>query len=160
MQRRVQTVDPQLPFARFRTIDDLRAEAVAGQRAEAILLGSLAALAVLLAAIGLYGLVAGSVTERTRELGIRLTLGATPYQITMAAALPGIALGIVGVSIGLLVGRLGGTAMRSLVWGVAIGDPLTFVLTAGAVLVVVVIATLVPALRIVRLNPIRALRNS
>jgi len=160
MQRSLQAVDLQLPFAKFRTVDDLRGEAVAGQRAETILLGSLAGLAVLLAAIGLYGLVASSVAERTRELGIRLALGATAFQAAMAAAVPGVVLGIAGVVIGVALARLGAAAMRSLVWGVAVTDPLTFVLAAGAVLLVAVVATLVPVLRIVRLNPIKALRTS
>src|SRR5439155_9783103 len=74
MQRAVESVDPLLPFAKFRTLDDVRSEAVATQRAQTVLLGALAVLALLLAAIGLYGLVANTVAERRRELGIRLAL--------------------------------------------------------------------------------------
>jgi len=160
MQRAVESVDPLLPFAKFRTFDEVRGEAVATQRAQTLLLGTLAGLALLLAAVGLYGLVANSVAERTRELGIRLALGARPGQAVAAAALPGLALAIVGVAIGLVAARVGTYAMRHLVWGVSVTDPLTFAIAAAAVLVVAAIATLVPAVRIVRLNPIKALRTS
>jgi putative ABC transport system permease protein len=160
MQRAVRSVDPLLPFAKFRTLDEVRGEAIATQRAQALLLGTLAGLALLLAAVGLYGLVANSVAERTRELGIRLALGATSGQAVLAAAIPGLVLAGVGVSIGLVAARLGARTMQHLVWGVTVGDPETFMVSAGAVLIVAAIATLVPALRIVRLNPIRALRNS
>src|SRR5262249_19660830 len=92
MARAAAAVDPLLPFAKFRTIDDVRSEAVATERAQTMLLGALAGLAVLLAAVGLYGLVANSVAERTRELGIRLALGASSRQAIAAAATPGLAL--------------------------------------------------------------------
>jgi predicted permease len=160
MQNAVASVDPQLPFTTFRTLDAVRGEAMAAPRAQAWLLGTLAGLALLLAAVGLYGLVANSVAERTRELGIRIALGATSRQAVVAAAVPGFALAIIGIVIGLIAARLGATTLRHLVWGVTVTDPLTFALAAGAVLMVAAIATLVPALRIVRLNPIKALRTS
>jgi predicted permease len=160
MQRAVQSVDPLLPFATFRTFDEVRARAVATQRAQALLLGALAALALLLAAVGLFGLVASSVAERTRELGIRMALGSTSSRAVAVLAVPGVALALIGVAIGLAVARAAATILRHLVWGVSAGDPLTFVLAAAVVLMVAVVATLVPALRIVRLNPIKALRQS
>lgn len=158
MEKAVRGVDPLLPFAKVRTLDEVRGEAVSTQRAQAMLSGSLAALALLLAAVGLYGLVASSVAERTREFGIRMALGATARQAVAAAAAPGAALGAVGVALGLLGARLAATTMRSLVWGVSVGDPMTFAVAAAIVFLVALVATIVPALRIVRLNPIRALR--
>jgi ABC-type lipoprotein release transport system permease subunit len=110
------------------------------------LLRPLAALALLLAAVGIYGLVANSVAERTRELGIRMALGATPMQTLRVAAAPGLVLGAAGV-------------LQSLVWNVSVGDPMTFALAAGAVLLMAIVATLTPALRILRLDPVRALRQ-
>jgi predicted permease len=160
MQRAVQSVDPQLPFAKFRTLDDVRGQAVATPRAQAALLSTLAGLALLLAAIGLYGLMASSVAERTRELGIRLALGASSRQAIVSAAAPGLLLGAIGVAAGLAIARAGATTMSHLVWGVSVNDPLTFALAAGAVLLVAVIATLVPAVRIARVNPIKALRQA
>ena len=159
MQRAVEAVDPLLPFAKFRTIDDVRREGVATQRAQAMLLGSLAALAVLLAAIGLYGLVANAVAERTRELGIRLALGATSRQAIAAAAAPGLVLALTGSAIGVVIAVFSATVLRSLVWGISTTDATTFAAAVGTVLVVALVAVLVPALRIVRLNPIRALRQ-
>ncbi len=98
MQQAVESVDPLLPVAKFRTLDEVRGEAVATPRAQALLLGTLAGLALLLAAVGLYGLVASAVAERTRELGIRLALGATPRQAIAAVALPGLALAGIGAA--------------------------------------------------------------
>jgi predicted permease len=158
MQRAMEGVDPLLPFAKFRTFDEVRREAVATQRAQAALLTTLAALALLLAATGLYGLVANSVAERTRELGIRLALGATTLQAVAAAAAPGFALAAVGVVIGVVAARATAVTLRHLVWGISVADPATFLVAGATVLGVAALAALVPALRIVRLNPIRALR--
>jgi len=160
MQRAVQSVDPLLPFAKFRTLDDVRGETLAMQRAQAMLLSVLATLALLLAAVGLYGLVATSVAARTRELGIRLALGATTPRAIVAAAGPGIVLSFVGVVIGLGAARLAVRIVQRFVWGVTTGDPLTFAATGAVVFAVAAFASLVPALRVVRLNPIRALRQT
>jgi hypothetical protein len=86
METAVRNVDPLLPFAKVRTLDDVRGEAVKTERAQAMLLGTLAGLALVLAAVGLYGLVASSVAERTRELGIRIALGATRSRTIADAA--------------------------------------------------------------------------
>ena len=158
MQKAVAAVDPLLPVVKFRTLDDIRGEAVATPRAQAMLLGTLAGLALLLAAVGLYGLVASGVAERTREIGIRMALGASSRQTIASAALPGFFLALAGVAIGGIAARLGASTLRHLVWGVSVADPLTFIVAIGAVVIVAAIAALVPALRIVRLNPIRALR--
>ena len=160
METAVRNVDPLLPFAKVRTLDDVRGEAVKTERAQAMLLGTLAGLALVLAAVGLYGLVASSVAERTRELGIRIALGATRSRTIADAAAPGFVLAVIGVVVGLLVARAGASVMQSLVFGVSIHDPLTFALAGGIVFGVAIVATLVPALRIARLNPIRALRQA
>jgi predicted permease len=158
MRKAMQAVDPLLPFSKFRTFDELRREAVATQQAQAALFGMLAGLALLLAAVGLYGLVAGAVAERTRELGIRIALGASTWRAVSVAAAPGVILGAIGVAAGLAAGRFGANLLRHLVFGVSVGDPLTFATAGVTVLVVALVAALVPALRIVRLNPINALR--
>jgi predicted permease len=159
MQRAVQGVDPLLPFAKFRTLDDVRGEAVATQRAQAMLAAMLAALALALAAVGLYGLVANSVAERTRELGIRMALGASTLRAMVSAALPGASMALIGVIVGLAAARGVAQLLRRLVWGVSVTDPTTFVLAAALVLFVAVVAAVVPAARIARMNPVRALRT-
>src|SRR5919201_894844 len=108
MQQAVGAVDPLLPFATVRSLDDVRGEAIATQRAQAFLLGAFAGLALLLAAVGLYGLVANSVTERTRELGIRMALGASSRDAMWSAAAPALALTIAGTVAGLAGARAAG----------------------------------------------------
>jgi ABC-type antimicrobial peptide transport system permease subunit len=120
--------------AKFRTLDDVRGEAVATPRAQALLLGSLAGLAVLLAAVGLYGLVASAIAERTRELGIRLALGATSRQAIATVALPGLALAGVGAAVGGVAARLGASTLQHLVFGISVADPTTFVAAIGTVI--------------------------
>ncbi|HEY7290758.1 MAG TPA: ABC transporter permease [Vicinamibacterales bacterium] len=158
MQRAVQAVDPLLPFAKFRTLDDVRDEAVATPRAQATLLAALAGLALLLSALGIYGLVANSIAERTRELGIRMALGASAWRVVVTAVLPAAVLSLTGVVFGLIAARWTAATLQLLVWGIGVGDPLTFAIAGGAVLVVAVVAALVPALRVVHTNPVRALR--
>ena len=160
MRGAVEAVDPLLPFAKFRTLDDVRGEAVAAPRAQAVLLAVLAALALLLAGVGVYGLVANLVAERTRELGIRMALGATTTSAIRVVVLPAAALAVSGVVAGLVIARAAAATLQHLVWGVSVGDPVTFAAAAALVLVVAAVATLVPAVRITRLNPIRALRHT
>ena len=159
MQRALQSVDPQLPFAGFHSMEDVRYRALAQERFQAVLLGSLAALALLLAAVGIYGLIANAVTERTRELGIRLALGATVAQAMRAVALPGVLLALAGVAAGSVMAGFASQLLRHLVWGVQPGDPLTFIAVALALLAVAATASFLPALRITRLNAAETLRH-
>jgi ABC-type antimicrobial peptide transport system permease subunit len=159
MRGAMQSVDSLLPFSEFRGIDEIRSATLAQQRFQAVLMAVLAALALLLAAIGIYGLIAQSVVERTRELGIRLALGATAWQAVKSAALPGVALATVGCLLG-IVGAFGVVRlMRNLIWGVSATDARTFLGTAALLLLVAVIASFAPAMRILRMNSVEILRN-
>ena len=144
-------VDPLLPFAKFRTIDEVRGEAVATQRAQAVLLATLAGLALLLAAVGLYGLVAN--TRRGADSASSasgIALGASSRSGGDARRpLPGLALASRAWRSALALARLGSSTLQHLVWGVSVADPLTFAVAVGTVLGAA-IAALVPALRIVR----------
>jgi predicted permease len=159
MQRALGSVDPQLPFAGFHSMDDVRYRALAQERFQAVLLGALAGLALLLAAVGIYGLIANSVAERKRELGIRLALGATVPQAMRSVALPGVALALAGVAVGSVLAGFASQLLRHLVWGVRPGDPLTFAIVGLVLLGVAAAASFLPALRVTRLNPAETLRQ-
>jgi predicted permease len=160
MQRAVKDVDPLLPFTRFRTIDDLRGEALRLPRAAAGFFGTLAGLAVLLSAIGLYGIVATSIGDRGRELALRMALGSSPRQTFLAASWAGLVTGVVGISLGVVLARASTTLARSLIWGVQPTDPLTFVGAALIALTVAALAVVIPTIRVLSLNPVDALRST
>ena len=159
MRRAVDGADPMLPFAKVRSLGDVQDSAVALPRLLMTLLLSLAAAAVALAAVGIHGLIAASVTERTREMGIRIALGATRGRAVRTVAFPGVLLAIAGTLAGVVAARGAVTIIHSFVWGVSPTDPATF--TAVAVLFVAVAsaASALPALRILRLDPAQTLRS-
>jgi predicted permease len=159
MQRAVQSVDPLLPFSKFRTLDDVRGEAIASERAQTLMLGALAALALVLAAIGVYGLVTNSIAERTRELGVRIAIGASPSRAMRAALAPSAAVAAIGVVAGIAGAAALSRTMQHLVWGVSTSDPWTYAVATGVVAVVAAVAMLIPARRVSRMNPITALRG-
>ena len=159
IQNVASTIDPLLPIAEFRTFNDLRALSVSDQRFQATLLGSLSGLALMLAIVGIYGLMSQSVVERTRELGIRMALGATLSQAIREATLPGVMLAIAGVAVGCFLAGLSARVFAHLVWGVTTTDPATYAGVAAGLLVVAGLASLIPALHISRLNPADTLRE-
>jgi predicted permease len=159
MQRAVEQIDPDLPFASFRAMGEVRSRSLSFQRFLTTLLSVLAGLALLLAAIGIYGLIANSIVERTRELGIRMALGATMSQAMKTVAITGIALAAAGVAIGCVLARAASQALRSFVWGVSAVDTFTFVAAAVALLLVAMLASFIPALRVLRLDPAHTLRH-
>jgi len=153
-------VDPQLVLIQPQTMQDLidQSASVFLRRYPSYLIGSFAALALLLAMIGLYGLVSYSVAQRTRELGVRIALGAAPRDVLRLVLGEGSRLALIGVAIG-LVAAFGLTRlMRSLLFGVSPADPLTFVGVATLFIAVALIACYVPARRATRVDPMIALR--
>jgi hypothetical protein len=155
----MRAVDPQLPMAALQGIDDVRAVALAQQRLRMLLLGVLSVIALLLSAIGLHGLIAGGVAERTREFGIRLALGSTVGVAIREASLPGVRLAVVGVALGSLAAFGATRFIRSLLWGVSETDVVTYLVVAGLLLLVAIVASVGPALRIRRLDPAALLRE-
>jgi predicted permease len=151
--------DPLLPVARFRTVDELRGRYTGTQRYLAALFSILAGLALLLAAIGLYGLISQSITQRRHEIGIRLALGATARQTIAGAIRPGILLSLAGIGAGLALSLIAVRFLRAMLWGVRQTDPVTFAATAAILLAVAVLASLAPALRILRMDPAETLRS-
>ncbi|MEO8595618.1 MAG: ABC transporter permease [Candidatus Solibacter sp.] len=159
MRSAVAEVDPRLPIAHFRTIEQLRDLQTGGQRYLAALFSILAGLALLLAAVGLYALISQTISQRSHEIGIRLALGATAPQTIAGIIRPGILLSLAGMLAGLVLSLVGVRFLRSLLWGVRETDPATFIVTALILLAVAALASLVPALRILRMDPARTLRS-
>lgn len=159
MQNAMQSVEPLLPFAGFRSLNEVKSTTLAQQRFQAMLMSMLAGLALLLAGIGIYGLIAYSVTERTREFGIRMALGATVWQSVKAVALPGIALAAVGCVLGVAGASGLVRLLQNMIWGVRTTDAITFLGTALLLFLVAAAASFLPARRLARLNPAETLRN-
>jgi predicted permease len=159
MQRAMQSVEPLLPFSGFRNLSEVRSKTLGEPRLQATLMGAMAVLALLLAAIGIYGLIAHSVAERTRELGIRMAMGATIGQAVSLVTLPGVVLAGLGCAFGCVLGWSAVRFMRHLIWGVSPTDALTFAGVPCLFLLVALAASLLPAWRITRLNPANTLRN-
>jgi ABC-type antimicrobial peptide transport system permease subunit len=159
MREAILSVDPRLPFSGFRTIDQLRSGALSRERYHAALFSTFAALAVLLCMLGIYGLIAQSVAQRTREFGIRLALGATKQNIVRAAVMPGIKLCVAGIGCGMVVSVFATRLIKSLIWGVTATDKTTFVAVAGLLIIAAAFASLIPALRLVEVDPAQTLRD-
>lgn len=159
MRTALKSVDPQLPFSAFHTMAEVHAQALNEQRYQATLFSALAGLALLHAALGSYGLIAQSVAQRTREVGIRLALGASVGNVVRAAAAPGIILSVAGTACGVILALFATRLLNGLIWGVTGTDPLTFILVAGLLIFVATISSVLPALRLTRLDPAQTLRH-
>jgi predicted permease len=150
--------DPSLPTGEFYELERLVENAVAPRRLTTQLLGFFSALALTLAAVGLYGVIAQSVTQRTQEIGIRMAIGAQRRDVLGLVLASGLRLIALGVILG-LIGAFGLTRLlQTLLFGVTAHDPVTFAGNATLLMIVAVIACIVPALRATRVNPIIALR--
>jgi predicted permease len=159
MQRAMQSVEPLLPFSGFRRLSEVKSKTLGGQRLETSLMGVMAALALLLAVIGIYGLIAHSVSERTREMGIRMAMGATTGQAISLVTLPGLVLAGIGCAFGCMLALGVVRLMKHLIWGVSPTDAWTFVGVPCLFLLVAAVASVLPAWRITQLNPASTLRN-
>jgi predicted permease len=159
MQRALATADPSLPFSGFYSMRDLQAKNLATQRIEVALLGAMAALALLLSAVGVFALVANIVTQKTREVGIRLALGSTIRQAMVSVGTPGIRASALGLLVGLVlcVGAL--RAMHSVLYGVGVYDATTILSVISLFATITLIAATAPTLRIARIDPAQTLRD-
>jgi len=151
--------DPLLPMAAFKSVRDLKEEALVFQRFLAVLAGTIAALAMMLSVIGIYGLISNLVTERTKELGIRMALGSGVGRAIRVALWPGLLWVLGGVVVGSVVAVGFERFLKSYLFGVQPGDPLTLAGVGLGLLVATAIASLIPATRIARLNPADTLRS-
>jgi len=151
-------LDPSLPLFSVRTMGRIVNEHAQGQEFLSLLVGSFAALAVLLAAIGIYGVLSYLVTQRTREIGIRMSLGATRGRVLTAILRDGMRLALAGFAAGILGALAAGRVMASLLHEVKPGDPAILIGTALFLAAIALIACYIPARRAARVDPMVALR--
>ncbi len=159
MQRALASVDPGLPFSGFYSMSDLEAKTLAMQRVEVALLTTMAALALLLSAVGIFALVAHMVAERSREIGIRLALGSTIQQAMIYVGKSGASASVAGLILGLLACAGVLRVLHSILYGVQVYDAPTLISVVVMVGAVTALASAIPALRIAKIDPIKALRE-
>lgn len=157
--REVRRLDPELPVFDVQPMADLVADSVAASRFYAGVLGLFAVIALLLAAVGLYGVLAFSVSERSREIGVRVALGAARGDVLRLVLRQGVSLAAAGLALG-LVGAAGAShLLTSLLYGVTPTDPATFVAVPGVLAAAAVLACYFPARRALRLDPVVVLKQ-
>jgi len=159
MAAAVHAIDPLLPVPMPKTMDDIVAQSVAQSRFQMTLVLFFAAVAALLASLGIYGVIAYAVAQRTSELGIRTALGASPQAILLMVVGQGLRPVAIGLAVGLSLSFVVGRAVSSLLYDVSTYDPLTLVGVVVAIGLVSLVAALGPARRATRLNPVAALRQ-
>ena len=151
-------LDPDQPIAQVRTMTEMMDEALGQRKLSLYLLGTFAGLALLLSAIGIYGVMSFDVTRRSQELGVRMALGAARISVLSLVMKQGVGLALTGVALGLAGAFALTRVLEAQLYGVTRTDPATFVLVAVILTAVAMLATLVPALRATRLDPVKALR--
>jgi len=158
IRQKVHELDAELALANVRTMDQWLSNSAAQPRLNTTLLAIFAAVALVIASIGIYGVIAYSVNQRTGEIGVRMALGATPRGVLRLIVSEGMKVALIGIGTGLLGGLVLGRAVSSLVFGVPVRDPLTFTGVALALASVTLAASTIPAIRASRVDPIVALR--
>ena len=154
----IRELDPSLPVANVRTMDDVVAATLSAPRFTGMLLGVFAALALVLSAIGIYGVLSYVVSRRTREIGIRVAIGAGRAEVLRLVLANGLSLTLAGVALGLAIAAAASRVMTTLLHDVRPGDPATFATVAIVLTTVAITASLVPAWRATRVDPVAALK--
>jgi putative ABC transport system permease protein len=155
----VNSVDPDLPLAGVKTVEEIVSESLAIDRFSVVLFSSFGVLGLLLAAVGIYGVMAFTVAQRTQEFGVRMALGAPRSRVVSLVLKEGTILAVIGALIGLGGAYLVGRAMQSTLYGVGAMDARAFGAVAGVLLVAALLACLLPAWRASRVEPVVALRD-
>jgi putative ABC transport system permease protein len=159
VRRIVASIDPDVPVSNVQTMDELINSKVSDRQQEMTLLSAFAGLALLLASIGLYGVLAYTVTQRSREIGLRMALGASSSSVTGLVVRQGLTLTGIGLALGLAGSWASTRALKTALFGVSATDPKTFATVAGLLTLVALAACLIPARRATRLDPIVVLRE-
>ena len=159
LREAIWSIDRDLPVPRIEPVADILGEQTAQRRLNLSLLGAFAGLALVLAAVGLYGVMAYSVSQRAGEFGVRLALGASPGDVQRLVLGQGARLAATGLALGALVSLVLGALVESLLYGVPARDPLTYAAVIGVLAAAALLAAWLPARRAGRVNPMEALRN-
>jgi ABC-type antimicrobial peptide transport system permease subunit len=159
VRRELRNVDPSQPIHNVRSLEQIRSESIAPERFILALVGSFAAIALVLATVGIYGLLSYSVALRTPEIGVRMALGAQASDVRKLVMRQGLSLALAGVAIGLAGAFALTRVMRTLLFQVSPTDPLTFALIAVLLALVALMACWIPARRATKVDPMVALRS-
>jgi ABC-type antimicrobial peptide transport system permease subunit len=159
VRREVWAIDRNLPLVNVRAISQVVASAMARTTFTLIMIGAAAGVALLLGAIGIYGVISYMVSLRTREIGVRMALGAQSTEVRRMVVRQGLVLAVIGVGIGLAGALALSRLISSLLYGIAPHDPLTLGVVAVGLLAVAAVASWLPAARAARIDPIEALRS-
>jgi ABC-type antimicrobial peptide transport system permease subunit len=154
----VSSMDSDLPIADVRTMDQIVSESLGSDRFKAILYGTFASLALLLAAIGIYGVMAFGVAQRTHEIGLRMALGAGREKVAFLILKEGMALALAGLVLGLIGALFVGRMMKTMLYGVGTVDATAFAGVALVLLISAMLASYIPARRAAKVDPMVALR--
>jgi putative ABC transport system permease protein len=158
VRQAIWSVDKDQPIVRVITMDKLVAQSAAERRFTLIIFATFAALALLLAAIGIYGVLAGSVTERVREIGVRLALGASPHDVLALVLRQGLRLALIGTACGLVGALVASRALAAMLFGISRLDPATYIGVIALLAGVSAVACAIPAVRASRVDPAITLR--
>jgi putative ABC transport system permease protein len=158
LRRDIQSIDPGVTLAQIGTMEQALALSVSQPRFDTMLLALFAGIALLLAAIGIYGLIAYSVAQRTHEIGVRMALGAAQADVVRMVIRQGAGLAAIGIVVGLGGAFALTRLLKAMLFGIGVTDPLTFLAAPLGLLLVVLLATFLPALRATRISPVVALR--
>jgi putative ABC transport system permease protein len=159
VREELRAVDPDLPLSRVSTMENVAAQSIAARRAAMLLLGIFGGLALILAAAGIYGVMAQLVALRSAEIGIRMTLGAQPGAVMRLILREGLVQAVIGLAIGIAGGVALMRGFRAVLYQVSPADPITLAAVAAILLTTTLLACVVPARRAMRVDPIAALRN-
>jgi predicted permease len=154
----VRSIDPTIPPPNITSVNDALAQSIAGPRFTMMLLAAFTVLALVLAAVGLYGVMSYAVAQRTREIGIRIALGASRRTIARAVVAQGVAMSVAGVIIGLVGAAWATKLVDQMLYGVARSDPLSFALGTAVLVTTALLACVVPMSRAMAVDPLIAMR--
>jgi putative ABC transport system permease protein len=158
LKSQLAAIDPDLPFGDINPLAAEVQDSIAEARFRAVLIGVFALLALVLAAVGLYGLISYTVTQRTREIGIRVALGAAPRQVLLPTLKEGVTLALTGIGVGMVAAFAAARTLSSFVFGIGTADPLTLTAVSLLLLIVAATASYIPSRRALRIDPVVALR--